>query len=186
MAAKRYAGFCSLSAGLGTLLVLGTAPQPAAAQDDADRCASLAGAERVACLRTLLAETQAALARAERDLETPSAAAQPGAATQPTMPPGMETLGAEQAARRTGAPRAAAEEAQRFAATIVSSQRTPLNRLEMRLGNGQVWRQIQSDMQVVDLPADAPVAVEIWRSGFGGYRMRLTELGRTLKVERLR
>lgn len=185
MAMTAYAPGARMRAGVAALAALAASlSMPAFAQDRAERCAGLAGTERVACLRTLLAETQAALDRAERDLGVAPAVPAPQATTAP--PPAAEGLGAEQVARRAGTPSAASEETQRVAAVIVATQRTQANRLQMRLENGQLWRQLQSDMQVVDLPAEGRIAAEIWPSGFGGYRMRLTEIGRIIRVERLR
>ncbi|MCP5145636.1 MAG: hypothetical protein H6978_12585 [Gammaproteobacteria bacterium] len=58
--------------------------------------------------------------------------------------------------------------------------------LEIELDNGQVWRQISGDAARVRLTSTEPQAVEMWSSWAGGYRMRLVDSERTLRVERLR
>lgn len=136
------------------------------AQDTDSDCAQFEGAQEIACLREALARTQQALVEAEKALEASEVA-----------------LGAEQAARRAGLP--APKEDQRFTSVIVASERAHPNRLLVRLENGQVWRQIQGDTQIVLLPSNGRVNAEFSRSGFGGYRMRLPDMGRVVKVERL-
>jgi len=179
-----------MRAGLAALAVVAAGGMtPVHAQAPGQACAGLAGAEQVDCLRALLAETQDALRRAEQALGSTPATPAPAPAPQPAPAAPVsaaDSLGAEQAARRTGAPAAASSDAQRIPAVIVATQRTHPNRLQMRLENGQVWRQTQSDTQIVDLPENERIAAEIWKSGFGGYRLRLTDMGRILKVERLR
>lgn len=145
------------------------------------QCAHLDGAEEVACLKEALAWAQEALARAESALQDDEPPLEAQAAAS-----GRAELGAEQAARRTSAPAPQAAEEQRIIATVALAVRVHPNRLQVHLDNGQIWRQIQGDVQRVDLSSREAVSAEIWRSGFGGYRMRLPEVRRVLKVERIR
>ena len=177
--------FC-VGVGLAGLAVIASGAGAPAFGQNVDRCARLEGADKVACLRKWLAETQDALNRAEKAVDAiDSSAARPQPATAPPQLSSAESLGAEQAARRAGISSSSMEE-ERVAALIVSSERTHPNRLQIRLENGQVWRQVQGDTQFVELPGDEPIGAEIWRSGFGGYRMRVPSIGRVLKVERMR
>lgn len=164
-----------------TALLAATTGGPAIAQTGTTDCSSYSGAEEVDCLRRALAQTQEALTRAERALQTP----QPAEAATEDPPRQPVTLGEEQAARRAGTLHSA-EQAARVSALIVKSERVFPDQLQVHLENGQTWRQIQGDTQRVELSARTPVSAEIWRSGFGGYRMRLREVGRVLKVERIR
>lgn len=157
-------------------VILGSGFGPALAQDRPGDCARLNGTAEVECLRQVLSQTQDALNRAEQALEHTESRAP--AASPPT-------LGAEQAARRTGIRPAPVEE-ERMITAIVAAERVHPNHLQVRLENGQIWRQIQGDTQFVDLSAATPTPAEIWRSGFGGYRMRLPQMRRVLKVERIR
>ena len=145
------------------------------------QCARLDGAEEVACLEEALARAQEALARAKSALQSGEPSLEVQAAAS-----GMAELGVEQAARRTGAPAPQSAEEQRIVATVALAERVHPNRLQVHLDNGQIWRQIQGDVQRVDLASREAVSAEIWRSGFGGYRMRLPEVRRVLKVERIR
>lgn len=100
----------------------------------------------------------------------------------PSSDPEAERFGSEQVSARDAAKRDA--ESLRMSGRVVSSREVPYRRLEVELDNGQVWRQIQGDNQRIRIP-DAELSVEIWESRLGGYQMRLHELGRTLRVERL-
>jgi len=170
----------------------GVAASPLSAQGAASDCEALTGTEQVACLRGVIAAAQEALERAEQEMTaTPGAKSElgaeagegfPNSATSRTTP---SSLGTEQVARRTNAPRAE-EQRERLLAMIVSSQRVYPNRLQVHLEDGQIWQQIQGDTQIVELDRNASVPAEIWPSGLGGYRMRLPSIGRVLKVERLR
>ncbi len=98
---------------------------------------------------------------------------------------GADALGAEQVAARAGEGGRAPET--RYAFTIVSVGESYFGGLEVELDNGQVWRQQRDDGQRIVLREDDPMDVEIWRSDrFGGYRMRLVEQERTLRVQRMR
>lgn len=169
------------AATLAALAITLNLPASAHAQDATAGCSQLSGAEEVECLRQALARTQDALTRAERALQTAETAPRPT-----SEPSAAASLGAEQAARRAGVSAPAQERAQRIQAVIVSSERVYPNQLQVHLENGQTWRQIQGDTQLVELASNERVLAEIWRSGFGGYRMRLPEVGRQLKVERIR
>lgn len=169
----------SLWLGSLTLSVAGSLASPGWAQES--QCAHLEGTEEVACLREALARTQEALARAESSLQEDEPARE-----VPTVVSTGPELGAEQAARRTGTAAPQAVEEERIVATVALAERVHPNRLQVHLDNGQIWRQIQGDVQRVDLSSREAVSAEIWRSGFGGYRMRLPEVRRVLKVERIR
>ena len=173
-------GYCfSPWFGVLTLSIAAGFVSPAAAQES--QCAHLDGAEEVACLREALARTQEALTRAVSSLQEDEPP-QEALTVVPTEP----ELGAEQAARRMGTPAPRAAEEERIVATVALAERVHPNRLQVHLDNGQIWRQIQGDVQRVDLSSRGAVSAEIWRSGFGGYRMRLPEVRRVLKVERIR
>jgi hypothetical protein len=184
MAVLRTKRFCLAAASGGLWISLSLAAAPAPAQSGTSACDAQAGSERVACLRQVLADAQRELDRAEKALGIPAQAQ-----SVPTLPhPAQrardaQQLGHEQVARRAGVTSA---EEERFAARIISAVQGRPNRLTVSLDNGQVWRQLQSDTQVVELSDKQQISAEIWRSGFGGYRMRLLDMGRVLRVERLR
>lgn len=152
---------------------------PAWAQGAPGTCEGLGPAERVTCLRRALAEAEEALQAAQGDT-------QPERNVALASPPSTrQSLGLEQVARREGTQRES-EDAAPVAAMIVASERVHPNRLQVRLEDGQIWRQIQGDTQIVELGRNARVPAEIWSSGLGGYRLRLVNQRRVLKVERIR
>ena len=163
----------------GIVLSAGGLHEAVYAQEVHNHCSSLSATEEIKCLRRSLAEAQEALSRAERMLQSPVI---PLSIISPT--PGA-ILGAEQVEQRSRTASANSGNT-KVSTVIVASERVHPNRLEVQLDNGQTWRQIQGDTQQVQLPAGAPIAAEIWRSGFGGYRMRLLDMRRVLKVERIR
>lgn len=62
----------------------------------------------------------------------------------------------------------------------------PYRRLQVTLENGQVWRQIEGDTQRFRVDLDRNQTVDINESRLGGYQLRLNEMGRTIRVERIR
>ncbi len=101
----------------------------------------------------------------------------------------LPELGAEQVAARTPTPRETSSpepERQQFA--VASTRTVPYEKLELSLVNGQVWRQIKGDNQKIRIPRKhrENLTVEIWRAPVSGYKLRLTELRRTIRVERLK
>ncbi|HEX2138532.1 MAG TPA: hypothetical protein VHG33_02350 [Woeseiaceae bacterium] len=152
-----------------------------------------ADAERIACL-------EAALTGSSRQPETPAA--------EPSLPPsaGQETTPVEappeiseskpaegtEAADSIGARQVRAR--QRSAADLESARglrvarydTVPFRRLQVELENGQVWRQIEGDTQRVRVDLERNRTVDIEESALGGYKLRLNEIARTIRVERIR
>ncbi|MCG8441458.1 MAG: hypothetical protein MI723_06580 [Caulobacterales bacterium] len=105
------------------------------------------------------------------------------AAVLPSDSPEAAALGADTVPVETGEARPAPT---RIAATIVAFKVLAYDELQVELDNGQVWRQLSSDRPRVRLRDGDPMAVELWPSNFGGYRMRLVEQGVRLRVRRVR
>ena len=179
------------------------AQTPAAEQSREDCDDAPTPEAEIACLRQALSESRAALARTGaavapatsapvQSVETTPppdlAPAQPSRPDLPQILPPRPTataeLGAEQVAEQQGEDRE--DEADLVRASVVASERVHPDRLQVELDNGQVWRQLESDTQKIHLGGAGSVPVEMWGSRFGGYRMRLVESGRALKVERVR
>ena len=61
-------------------------------------------------------------------------------------------------------------------------------KLQVTLDNGQVWRQLDSDLQTLEtrLPRGRDFDVEFKSSRSGGQRMRIENVRRTLRVKRLK
>lgn len=93
-------------------------------------------------------------------------------------------LGAEQVARQNGVD----EEEIRISAAIVEHTLVGTGRLRLTLDNGQIWQQTGDDDDRIArrIRGETDIAVEMWQSRSGGYRMHLLELDRTLRVRRIR
>lgn len=61
----------------------------------------------------------------------------------------------------------------------------PYQRLVVHLENGQVWRQIQGDDQYFRVDLKRNQTVDINETSMGGYKLRLNEMRRTIRVERV-
>lgn len=98
--------------------------------------------------------------------------------------PPLAQLGTEQVEARN---RSKAEDATTVRATVVDFDFVGYRRLRVQLDNGQIWRQIDGDRTSVEreLRNETSFDVELWGTGLGGYRMRIADLDRTLRVERL-
>ena len=59
-------------------------------------------------------------------------------------------------------------------------------KLQVRLENGQIWRQIKGDVQEIRISTDRNPTVDITESSLGGYKLRLNEIKRTIRVQRIR
>lgn len=69
---------------------------------------------------------------------------------------------------------------------VAEYSRVPYRRLQVTLANGQVWRQIEGDTQRFRVDLRRNRTVDINESRLGGYQLRLNEMGRTIRVERIR
>jgi hypothetical protein len=93
-------------------------------------------------------------------------------------------LGAEQVARQNDVE----EEQVTINASIVEHTLVGTGRLRLTLDNGQVWQQTGDDDDRVArrIRGQTDIAIEMWQSRSGGYRMHLLEADRTLRVRRIR
>lgn len=101
-------------------------------------------------------------------------------------PEEAETFGAEQVAERSDLRDERRAEEEILRAQIVDFQVLHRGRLVVALDNGQMWRQLDVDSRQVRLREGESYPVEIRRSGFGGYRMKVADNDRIMSVERLR
>lgn len=69
---------------------------------------------------------------------------------------------------------------------VAEYARVPYRRLQITLENGQVWRQIQGDTQRIRADLERNQTVDINETTLGGYQLRLNEMKRTIRVERIR
>ena len=69
---------------------------------------------------------------------------------------------------------------------VASYSYVPYERLVVRLENGQVWRQIKGDTQRIRVDLRRNQTVDISEASMSGYKLRLNEIRRTIRVERVR
>ena len=65
-------------------------------------------------------------------------------------------------------------------------ERVGYRQLQVRLQNGQIWRQIRGDDQEIRVTVERNPTVDITESSLGGFRLRLNEIRRTIRVRRIR
>ena len=94
-----------------------------------------------------------------------------------------QALGAEQLRTRA---EAEAELAFESSLAVAGYTHFPYMRLEVRLANGQVWRQIKGDTQEIRATLRKNQTVDIEESSLGGYKLRLNEMRRTIRVRRIK
>ena len=62
----------------------------------------------------------------------------------------------------------------------------PYERMVVHLENGQVWRQIKGDKNRIRTSLERNQTADITESRLSGYTLRLNEIRRTIRVERIR
>lgn len=155
-------------------------------------------AERIACLESALSRNATAPQAAppersapetlppETPAPEPSAPAPSPTVTSPTTSgggtDGVVGIGAAQVRARNSTGDLESAHALR----VASYNTVPFRRLQVELENGQVWRQIEGDTQRIRVDLERNQTVDIEESGLGGYKLRLNEIARTIRVERIR
>lgn len=168
-----------------------------AQQEIIDRCKQTSGKDdRIACLEAALLMRGSVATQAD-DAPGPLMIAE----TVATEPPAEASV-SEQAPNSTkktidiGAEQVIARQqsqAERLAALdnvtglkVLEYKPLAHERLQVTLENGQVWRQIRGDTQKVNPTLKKNQTVDISESSLGGYKLRLNELQRTIRVQRIR
>ena len=194
-------GKTTLMTGLIGLVAFCPMPLAYAEPDAIERCRQAdTDQERIACLEAALRGPQAQV-EVEDDpdkSDEPDKAEKPEIAAKQARPketappeeasedtPRSVDLGAEQVTARESRGRSS-EPTPRMNAEVRGVDVIPYRRLQVTLDNGQVWRQIRGDTQRINERRAGEQTVEIWESNLGGYRMRLNEMERTIRVERIR
>ena len=164
---------------------------PAAADEAAiDRCRETTADDRarIACLEAALRGDDPAVAQ----IDPPSLQLEAGPADVDidAAESGNETvrgIGAAQVVARNRTREEVLEDLEEARNLRVAAYDTvPYRKLLVRLENGQVWRQIRGDTQEFRVDMRRNQTVDISESTLGGYRMRLNEMRRTIRVERVK
>ena len=153
-------------------------------------------AARIACLEAALAERLDVGANPQPNAPEHSAgrgdpppapaprSSAPEADTAPVRSPAPDGIGARQVRQREPAAEATLEAVRDL--RVAGYSQVPYRRLQVELENGQVWRQIAGDSQRLRADLKRNQTVDIEETRLGGYRLRLNQMGRTLRVERIR
>ncbi len=105
-------------------------------------------------------------------------------AAEPVVEP--EGIGASQVVARTQTKEEKLESLEKAEGLVVASYDTvPYEKLLVTLENGQVWRQINGDTQKIRVDLKRNQTVNIEESSLSGYKLRLNEMRRTIRVERV-
>jgi cytoskeletal protein RodZ len=127
-------------------------------------------------------------AAAPEAMSAESASEKTDAAVAPQTAAVATGIGAEQVeARQSSRKESAAELASEAGLRVASYKVVPYERLVVELENGQVWLQIKGDTQRFRVSLERNQTVDISESRFGGgYQLRLNEMRRTIKVQRIK
>jgi hypothetical protein len=172
-----------------TALVLLFSGTVFAQQAVVDHCKNTSSdADRIACLEAALlgkeitAEPVAEIA-AEPVAEivaVPVAEIAAEAAVEP------EGIGASQVIARTQTQEEKLEQLEKAEGLVVASyDKVPYEKLMVTLENGQIWRQITGDTQIIRVDLKRNQTVNIEESSLSGYKLRLNEMRRTIRVQRV-
>lgn len=151
-----------------------------------DRCKqTLSDADRIACLEAAILGRELSDGEPQAQIDPPSMEIDAGPG--PEAKPEPQGIGAGQVVARTQSKEEKLERLEKAEGLIVARYDTvPYERLKVTLENGQVWQQIVGDTQKIRVDLKRNQTVDINESSFSGYRMRLNEMRRTLRVERIR
>lgn len=133
-------------------------------------------ADRIACLEAALLGKEITAEPVAELVVEPVAAA--------TVEP--EGIGADQVLSQTKTREERDESLEKAMGLAVAGyHHVPYERLVVTLDNGQVWRQIKGDTNRIRVSLDRNQTVDISESPLGGYKLRLNEMRRTIRVERI-
>lgn len=197
-------------------LMIAALSLPASAQEDArvatERCRALPSeAERLDCMERLVFDLSSSSTQPSLEASEAAPAASAAIEAPEARGDGERRLfrlpfsgGRDEAASSAAVEAAAVDEAESFGAErletrssesrdpdvmtarVVSYEEAPYQRLRVTLDNGQVWEQREAVPPWREEQFGAPDEVEIFRSRFGGYRLRLVGKNVSMSAERVR
>ena len=176
--------------------IVGFPPEATANEELLERCRQTGSdADRIACLEAAVMELGGSTgATPEPPPAAPVARPDPaeGHDDMDVAPPGPDAAGASaigveqvEAGTMTREERKASLAEARGLA-VEKFERVGYRQLQIRLANGQIWRQIRGDDQEIRVTVERNPTVDIVESSLGGFRLRLNEIRRTIRVRRIR
>jgi hypothetical protein len=174
-----------LLAGITAAAMLGAVPAAAqsaqnAAADAAIACLDIENVEeRLACLETAARELKATRVIIEKE----NAVASDEAADPKAL---EESFGAE-ALDTTKKQKRAEQKKFRLSAKVVEFRINPHDDITAVLENGQVWQQLAGDSETIIIPpGDKLYTVTIKKGPLNNYRLRIDQMGRWIRVRRIK
>ena len=178
---------------LTTLVVYALAAPVASAQQTViDHCRETSSnADRIACLEAALLGRERLIDTSTRtQVDPPSLELDAGPvadAVEPVPNAAPVGIGADQVIARNQTRDDIIEQREEARGLIVASyDQVPYERLVVTLESGQVWRQIKGDTQSIRVDLKRNQTVDIIESSISGYKLRLNEMRRTVRVERIK
>mgnify|MGYP001817302633 CR=1 FL=1 len=168
-------------------------PLAIAQQSVIDHCRNTSSdADRIACLEAALlgrASGITATDATQSQIDPPSMEIEAGPADSseaPSKSP-VDGIGASQVIARNQTSQERLDSLEQARDLRVASYgMVPFQRLLVTLENGQVWRQIKGDTQQMRVDLKRNQTVDIEESSLGGFKLRLNEMRRTIRVERVK
>ena len=176
---------------LAHLLILSTGTAMAQ-QAVIDHCRNTSiDADRIACLEAALLGRERLIDTSTRtQVDPPNLELDAGPAAdavEPVPDAAPVGIGADQVIARNQTREEMIEQLEESRGLLAASyDPVPYERLVVTLENGQVWRQITGDTQRIRVDLAKNQTVDISESSLGGYKLRLNEIRRTVRVERVR
>ena len=168
-------------------------PLATAQQSVIDHCRNTSSdADRIACLEAALLGRAGATIPADAtqsQIDPPSMEIEAGPADSSDAPSQstVDGIGASQVIARNQTSQERLDSLEQARDLRVASYgMVPFQRLLVTLENGQVWRQIKGDTQQVRVDLKRNQTVDIEESSLGGFKLRLNEMRRTIRVERVK
>ena len=167
-------------------------PLATAQQSVIDHCRNTSSdADRIACLEAALLGRASSAIPADTtrsQIDPPSMEIEAGPADSSKAPSQstVDGIGAEQVIARNQTIEERDESLGQATGLVISNYDwVPYERLVVTFENGQVWRQIKGDKNRIRTSLERNQTADITESGVGGYKLRLNEIRRTIRVERI-
>ena len=130
---------------------------------------------------TIEPEAQSQIDPPSMDIDASPASTKAAAETQPVG------IGAEQVIANNQTKEEIKESRQKAEGMVIAKYEwVPYERLVVYFENGQVWRQIKGDKNRIRTSLERNQTADVSEAGLSGYQLRLNEIRRTIRVERIR
>lgn len=158
--------------------------------DPAERLSCLeAATQNLSAIRNTDREETVALEKQRREETFGLTERQAWQETEPPKQKAEVDLGAEQVAKEEKKQKKKQKEPPvEVTSRIVAVRANHAGKVTLALENGQIWRQPDSDTPRIVLrdPNDRVYTARIKRGGLGSYKLTVAELGRTIRVRRIK